>query len=361
MLKARAEIVSHIVIVTLIVSVMLLKLMAGAIAGFLVYSISMRVKSALERRNPKLHARGFAPAIVITVVVLVLLTAALGVWQLAKGEHGVTGVSAELVDGLNRLHDSLPAVLTRFLPSSFDEAKSAAIEFLHKYSANLSAVGMGTLRISAHVLIGLIAGAMLAWGDFAETSHYRPLSAALLCRFGALRKSFDRVVFAQVKISVLNTLLAALYLEIALPLAGIHVPFSKSLVAFTFVAGLVPIAGNLASNAVIVLASLAVSYHAAIASLGYLVLVHKLEYFSNARIVGHNIEARAWEIIIAIVAMEAMFGLPGVVVAPILYAYLKLELKAAGLIGRNDVAALSAAPSGARKHARALAQGPESA
>jgi len=359
-LKARSEIVSHIVVVTLIVGVMLLKLTAGAIAGFLVYSISMRVKSALERRNPRLHARGFALALVIATVVLVLLAAAIGVWQLAKGEHGVAGVSAALVDGLNRLHDTLPAVLTPYLPSSLDEAKAAAVEVLRKYSANLSAVGMGTLRMSAHVLIGLIAGAMLAWGEFAESSHYRPLSAALLCRFGALRESFERVVFAQVKISVLNTVLAALYLEVALPLAGIHVPFGKSLIAFTFVAGLVPVAGNLASNAVIVLASLAVSYHAAIASLAYLILVHKLEYFWNARIVGHNIEARAWEIIVAMVAMEALFGLPGVVVAPILYAYLKHELKAAALIGRNDDAALAGART-ARKRLRALAPRSESA
>jgi predicted PurR-regulated permease PerM len=358
-LKARSEIVSHIVVVTLIVGVMLLKLLAGAIAGFLVYSISMRVKAALERRSPGLHARGFALALVISSVVLLLVVASLGVWQLAKGEHGVAGVSAELVDGLNRLHDTLPAVVTPYLPSSLDEAKAAAIEVLHKYSANLSAVGMGTLRMSAHVLVGLIAGAMLAWGEFGESSHYRPLSAALLRRFGALRESFERVVFAQVKISVLNTVFAALYLEVALPMAGIHVPFSKSLIAFTFVAGLVPVAGNLASNAVIVLASLAVSYHAAIASLAFLILVHKLEYFWNARIVGHTIEARAWEIIIAMVAMEALFGLPGVVVAPILYAYLKHELKAADLIGRNDGGVVAGA-SAARKRLRALAPRSES-
>jgi predicted PurR-regulated permease PerM len=361
-LKAKTEIVSHIAVVTLIVSVMLLKLMAGAIAGFLVYSISMRVKSALERRTPRLHARGLALALVITSVVLVLLIFALGVWQAAKGEHGVAGVSAELVDGLNRLHDTLPAALRPYLPAaSLDDAKVAAVEFLHKYSADLSAMGMGTLRVSAHVLIGLIAGAMLAWSAFGDSSSYRPLSAALLRRFSALRDAFDRVVFAQVKISVLNTVLAALYLEVALPLFfGTHVPFSKSLIAFTFLAGLVPVAGNLASNAVIVLASLAVSYHAAVASLVYLILVHKLEYFANARIVGHNIEARAWEIIIAMVAMEALFGLPGVVVAPILYAYLKRELKEAGLIGRDDGQSL-ASPAAPRQRAVSASRTAESA
>jgi predicted PurR-regulated permease PerM len=92
--------------------------------------------------------------------------------------------------------------------------------------------------------------------------------------------------------------------------------------------------GNLLSNGVIVLVSLGVSLHAAIASLVFLILVHKLEYFANAKIVGRNIEARAWEIILAMVFMETLFGLVGVVVAPILYAYLKFELKRAELIGR---------------------------
>jgi predicted PurR-regulated permease PerM len=46
----------------------------------------------------------------------------------------------------------------------------------------------------------------------------------------------------------------------------------------------------------------------------------------NARIIGGQIEARAWELLLAMLAMEAAFGLPGVIAAPIFYAYLKREL-----------------------------------
>lgn len=72
----------------------------------------------------------------------------------------------------------------------------------------------------------------------------------------------------------------------------------------------------------------------AIASPVFLVAVHKLEYFANVRFVGQRIEARAWELVIVMVGMEALFGLWGVVVAPILYAYAKAQLKEGGLIGR---------------------------
>ena len=68
------------------------------------------------------------------------------------------------------------------------------------------------------------------------------------------------------------------------------------------------------------------------ASLGFLVIIHKLEYFINARIVGSQIEAAAWELLLAIVVMEAAFGLPGVVAAPVFYAYLKSELSGRGWV-----------------------------
>jgi predicted PurR-regulated permease PerM len=98
------------------------------------------------------------------------------------------------------------------------------------------------------------------------------------------------------------------------------------------VAGLIPVFGNLISNVVIVVVSLSVSPFVALGSLIYLVLIHKLEYFLNARLVGTQIEARAWELLLAMLVMEAAFGIPGLIAAPIYFAYLKDELSAAGWI-----------------------------
>jgi predicted PurR-regulated permease PerM len=75
-----------------------------------------------------------------------------------------------------------------------------------------------------------------------------------------------------------------------------------------------------------------VSLGTAIASLIFLVVIHKLEYFVNARIMGAQLHARAWELLLAMIAMEAAFGIPGVIAAPIYYAYLKKELSAQGLV-----------------------------
>ena len=64
----------------------------------------------------------------------------------------------------------------------------------------------------------------------------------------------------------------------------------------------------------------------------FLVLIHKLEYFVNARIIGARISAHAWELLVAMLVMDAAFGVPGLVAAPIYYAYIKDELAAKGLV-----------------------------
>ena len=104
------------------------------------------------------------------------------------------------------------------------------------------------------------------------------------------------------------------------------------MIVVTFVAGLLPVVGNLISNTVIFIVSLAHSPAVAASSLTYLVVIHKLEYFLNARIVGTQISARAWELLTALLVMESAFGLPGLVAAPICYAWLKDELKQRRLI-----------------------------
>jgi predicted PurR-regulated permease PerM len=178
----------------------------------------------------------------------------------------------------------------------------------------------------------MVIGAMVSLREAQPRQVGGPLAAALVERANRLGDAFRNVVFAQVRISALNTVFTAIYLLVALPLAGVHLPYAKTLVAVTFLAGLLPVVGNLISNTVIVIVSLSQSLMLAVASLTFLVVIHKLEYFLNARIVGARIHAAAWEILVAMLVMESAFGLAGLVAAPIYYAYLKDELAARKLL-----------------------------
>jgi predicted PurR-regulated permease PerM len=104
------------------------------------------------------------------------------------------------------------------------------------------------------------------------------------------------------------------------------------MIVLTFIVGLLPVVGNLISNAIIVILSLSVSVPVAISSVVFLVVIHKLEYFLNAHLIGTQIHAHAWELLLAMIVMEAAFGLSGLVAAPIYYAYMKDELVAQRLV-----------------------------
>ena len=145
-------------------------------------------------------------------------------------------------------------------------------------------------------------------------------------------KAFENIVFAQIKISAINTLLTGIFLLIVLPHFGFNLPYNKTLVVVTFFAGLLPVIGNLISNSLITVIGIGVSFKVAIAALLFLVAVHKLEYFINAKIVGSKIHAAAWELLLALLIMESLFGITGLLIAPILYAYIKSELLLAKLI-----------------------------
>jgi hypothetical protein len=73
----------------------------------------------------------------------------------------------------------------------------------------------------------------------------------------------------------------------------VQLPLAKTLIALRFLTGLLPVIGNLISNTVITIVGLSLSISVAASALVFLVIIHKLEYFLNARIVGSRINARA--------------------------------------------------------------------
>jgi predicted PurR-regulated permease PerM len=163
-------------------------------------------------------------------------------------------------------------------------------------------------------------------------SQKRPLAAALRLRVSRFAHAFRQIIFAQVKISGLNTIFTGIFLVGILPAFGIHLPLAKMLLVITFLTGLLPVIGNLISNTLIFIVGLSISIYVAIGALIFLVVIHKLEYFLNARIVGTRIRANAWELLLAMIVLEVAFGIAGLIAAPVYYAYIKNELSDAGLV-----------------------------
>ena len=315
-----------------LVLALVLHLLPALLAGLLVYELVHVIAPRLPRSR---EGGGKVAAVtLLAVAVVTLLTLAmLGIVAFLQSEAGslprLLQKMAEIIEGSRA---RLPEWLVGSMPGDADSLRAALIEWLREHAHDLRSAGGEAGHVVAHILIGMVIGAMVSLREAQPVASGGPLVRELTERTARLGEAFRRVVFAQVRISALNTFFSAIYLLGVLPLFDVHLPFAKTLVAVTFIAGLLPVVGNLISNTVIVVVSLSVSLQVAISSLVFLVVVHKLEYFLNARIVGRQIRANAWELLLAMLAMEAAFGLPGLVAAPIYYAYLKDELSARGLV-----------------------------
>lgn len=320
---------SYVLTAGALLLVMHANLVAALLAGLLLYSL-------VDVLAPRLtHSRRDALAVAILSAIIVLtLTGA--IWALVRFLSVDSSTIERLLDHaadiIDKSRAQLPGWISDYLPNGVEELGTTLIAALREHAQMAQRLGTDILRTLLHIVIGLVIGAMVALYRAISRPNRRPLASALIDRARTLQQSFAQFIFAQIQISLINTILTAIYLLVVMPLLNQHLPLSKTLVAITFIAGLLPVLGNLISNTAIVIASLSVSLPIAIVSLFYLVVIHKLEYFLNARIIGARIQAAAWELLTVMLVMETLYGIPGVIAGPIFYAYLKRELSSAELV-----------------------------
>jgi len=260
-------------------------------------------------------------------VVACFIAAGFGLFSAMKGFQGFGSLLSASAETLEKVKQSLPSNISEAIPGTATELQESVVTYLKEHGKELSSAGAEGLVTIVHILIGMVIGGMTSIASVRIDGRKSPFLEELHVRTKMLTVSFEKVVFAQLKIALVNTALTAMYLCLILPTCGVHLPMVTLLVILTLVAGLIPVIGNLISNSVIVILSLGTSLIVGGASLFFLIVVHKLEYFLNAKIIGHEVNAKAWELLCAMVMMEAVFGLQGVIAAPILYAWLKAELK----------------------------------
>jgi predicted PurR-regulated permease PerM len=330
---ARLSQVSQVLAALTLLAILHLHLLPVLLAGLLVFAVVNALAPSLQRHLPGAKAHWLLVALLAALVVGLLSFAIVGGVAYLGSEHGSPSQLFERMAPLiERARAQLPAIVVDHLPDNSEQIRVAVMEWLREHAAQLQLAGANAARIIVHLLIGMVLGAMLALQSALDRPLEGPLTQQLRIRSITLATAFHDIVFAQVKISALNTLFTAIFLLVVLPLFGVNLPLAKTLVLATFVCGLLPVVGNLISNTLIFVIGLSISLWVAIAALTFLVLIHKLEYFLNARIIGGQIRARAWQLLVAMLVMEAAFGLAGVIAAPIYFAYLKRELEGVGLV-----------------------------
>src|SRR6266550_3176308 len=222
----------------------------------------------------------------------------------------VAGIAAAAVYFTRTAILALPDVADTSIPSASAWAQKRQIELPFTDFESLRQVVVGALGEEANYLrnvanvakatttnlvfsiLGIVAAASLFFktglDPYPGTHRVKNNLYSICCdqvsrRFRDFYRSFATVMGAQITISLINTMLTATFLF------AVHMPHAPLLIAATLLCGLVPIVGNLVSNTIIVFIALTISLKLAIAALVFLVVIHKLEYFLNSKIIGDRI------------------------------------------------------------------------
>ena len=336
---AASEIASWAILAGALFYILLRELVPGLVAGIVLYLVLTWFARSIEKRLSGAASRLLALLIVALIAGGAVTGAVAFVVAFARGHAGnlpeLLQKMAEILASTRVWLAKLGAIGTALPDIAVDaEAmKQVVVHWLKQNSVVVRSAG-GTLgRAMAHIVMGCLLAVMVFFRPRTGGTHERaPLAFHLGNKVDRFIQAFNAIVTAQVKISLVNTFLTTIYLFLILPLAGRRLPLSTTIVLVTFLCGLIPILGNLISNTVIVVISIGISFPTAIASLVFLVLIHKLEYIINSRIVGGETDSEGWEILMAILIGETAFGIAGVVIAPIVYTFVKRELRDRGLV-----------------------------
>jgi len=156
----------------------------------------------------------------------------------------------------------------------------------------------------------------------ASDNLYFSVARDLTARFKSFYDSFAKVIRAQILISAVNTVLTSVFLLLN------HYPNSGLLATFVFLCGLIPIVGNLISNSLIVGVVFTITARTGLYALLFLVVIHKLEYFLNSRIIGSRIKSPMWLTLIGLILGERLMGLTGMVLAPVALHFIRVQASA---------------------------------
>jgi predicted PurR-regulated permease PerM len=297
------------------------RLLLPVLLGLLVYAWSCLLADRLARRLGETRTVATVSAVSVGMMVILAL-AGLFVWTvaLASGDELRTFL-LRIENSLDMLREALPESLAQSIPENLIELRAQVFGWLKSHAASLGSLGG---KVAHDVIQGIFAVLVSAMAAATTWSRGALQSDALF--LGRLLIVLERVVLAQGRIALFNTSMTALYLFVILPAFGYVLPFRGLMCLFTLVTGILPVLGNVMANTVVMLISLAISPWLAIASLAYLILIHKTEYFINARTVGSRVQVNAWEILAAMLTGEALFGVQGLVIAPLLYPFFKREI-----------------------------------
>lgn len=316
-------------------------LMAGVITGLLTYTLTVKLDDFIAKRLKTLNNNSKLISVLLLSLLIIIIFIG-GFWYLFSWFISIAKNPNDTITNIQNIVDqislTLPESIRNLLPENVDSIKDGIITYTKDHISSFQLIVKDIFHILIVLIVGMIIGLILGFKENKRVLELNKkekptkLIKALKDCLDRLVLVFQYVAISQVVIALFNATMTAILLFVVMPIFGVHIPFSKSLVLATFVFGLIPIIGNLIINIIMCIVAFTISFGVSIVVLIYLILIHKVEYILNAKIVGTKINAGICELLIAMFFLETIFGIIGLVFAPIFYAFIKLSLKQLKLI-----------------------------
>lgn len=309
--------------------ILLQSMLVALMTGLVTFIMIEQTAPFLERHVKKGWARLASAALLATAIIAGLVGGAWAMISYFQNDVGsVQALLQKMADIIATSRAQLPSWISQHLPKSVDELNATIVGILRDNANKATTIGAHAEHIAMQIVFGVLIGAMVAVSDTTDkaVSRTKPLAFALAHRVSRFTEAFQCILSAQAKISAINTLAVAVFLFVVLPAFGVSLPLRTTIVIVTFVGGLLPVVGGVLANILLVVVALSHSLAAAIVAEIFMITLNKVEFFLNAKFIGNATASKAWEPLVAMLFMYALFGIGGMVVAPFLYAYIKLEL-----------------------------------
>lgn len=316
---------SHIFFAALIVAACALRLGNVILAGLFSYMILDLTHRRLSGHMPDLAAR-------LVSLGIFLVTATSLAWMVGQFLKLAVYRMPLIISSVMPTLDRMAASYGLDLP--FDNLRELRGVIILAIKGNAQSItkesGLLT-RGFFQIVIGVFIAIMKF---FPETPRPRPgtlfedLSSEFNQRMSLFMGSYEKVLGAQVLISLINTLITAVFIM------AVGIPYTHFLILGTFILGIIPLIGNIMANTIIIGSALTLSPQHAFIAFVFLILSHKAQYFLNSHIIGSTLKTPMWVTLLGILVGEVLLGVPGIILAPALLHYAREEL--ASIPGRTS-------------------------
>lgn len=159
----------------------------------------------------KVHSKWAHKVTVLAISIFTLsILSAIGIGihsGLNVGQSNFGNLSDDALKVLQQIRTYLPESIVQYIPENVLELKVQATEMLKKHAPNMLTFTSHSAHGLFNVIVGMLIGSVIAFSFLNDNgkTEFGPFTRVMLDRISCFAAVFKKVVFAQVKISAINT------------------------------------------------------------------------------------------------------------------------------------------------------------